>query len=357
MSGEAAPALTAVSAVPPVARSDGAPVLRVEDLTTRFRNREGDVTAVRAVSLELAGGQKLGIVGESGSGKSALALSILGLIEPPGEIVGGSVAVNGREISRLSDGEMSAVRGREISLIFQDPTAALNPVKTIGSQISEVLRQHQAASSKKAIQQRVLELLNDVEIPRAADRIESYPHELSGGMRQRIMIAIALANDPSVVIADEPTSSLDVTTQAQILELLNRLVTEHETAVILITHNLGIVAEFCDDVHVMYAGRLVERAPVRSIFRHPVHPYTRALLGAVVRLDDRSQGPLPAIGGEAADLAHLPAGCAFEPRCPVGAGRDICREVAPPPMTVAADGATVLSECHFANELASDTRE
>jgi oligopeptide/dipeptide ABC transporter ATP-binding protein len=324
-----------------------APILEVNGLRTEFTTPGGTVRAVRDVSFDVAPGERVGIVGESGSGKSAMALSILGLIDPPGRVVGGSVKLAGRELVGLTDRELQSVRGKEISLIYQDPTAALDPVKTIGHQLVESIRQHHRSMSRKAARARAIELLADVEVPQPERRLDDYPHQYSGGMRQRVMIASALANEPSLIIADEPTTALDVTTQAQVLELLNRLVSERNTAVILITHNLGIVAEFCDTVRVMYAGRLVEQAETRPLFRAPAHPYSQALLSSVPRADRLHSGPLPAIGGAPPDLAALPAGCAFEPRCPLGHGRERCVAEAPSNEPVA-EGRT--SECHYAAE-------
>jgi oligopeptide/dipeptide ABC transporter ATP-binding protein len=323
------------------------PVLSVDGLETVFHTASGTVRAVRGVSFDVASGERLGIVGESGSGKSAMALSILGLIEPPGQIVGGSVKLNGRELAGRTDRELRAVRGKEISLVYQDPMSALDPVKTIGAQLVETIRQHDRRISRKAARAAAVELLRDVEVPAPERRLDDYPHQYSGGMRQRVMIASALANRPDLIIADEPTTALDVTTQAQVLDLLNRLVSERGAAIILITHNLGIVAEFCDTVRVMYAGRLVESAGTRALFGAPAHPYTDALLRAVPRPDRMERGPLPAIDGAPPDLARLPAGCAFEPRCPLGAGRPECLGEAPVNRTV---GAARLVECHFAEE-------
>jgi len=326
-------------------------VLRVAGLQSEFHSRRGTVKAVRAVSLELEQGQRVGIVGESGSGKSAFALSVLGLLEPPGYVVGGEVILNGRNIAELDDRQMQTVRGKEISIVFQDPMNALNPVKTIGQQITETIRKHQPQLGKKGARAAAIELLRDVEVPAAGRRIDDYPHQYSGGMRQRVMIAIALANQPNVLIADEPTTALDVTTQAQVLTLLDRLVTERGTAVILITHNLGIVAQFCDVVYVMYAGRVVERAITADLFAHPVHPYTEALLRAVPRPDQLAQGPLPSIPGAPPNLAELAPGCSFEPRCPLGRGHELCRIEVPVSTAVigfGSGGAT--AECHFAKE-------
>jgi oligopeptide/dipeptide ABC transporter ATP-binding protein len=325
-----------------------APLLSVEGLTTVFHSPQGVVRAVRDVSFSMRPGERLGIVGESGSGKSAMALSILGLIEPPGEVVAGAVRLNGRDIARMSERQMQKVRGKEVALIYQDPMSALDPVRTIGKQLVETLRQHDRGLSRAAARRQAVELLRDVEVPAPDRRLDDYPHQYSGGMRQRVLIASALANRPDLLIADEPTTALDVTTQAQVLTLLNRLVAERGAAVMLITHNLGIVAEFCDTVRVMYAGRLVEQADTRALFRGPAHPYADALLRSVPRADRLDHGPLPAIPGAPPNLADLPAGCSFEPRCPLGAGREACRLQAPEPRSVG-EGDRI-SECHYAEE-------
>ena len=333
----------------PVAATAKDLVLEVEDLETNFYTHDGVVKAVRKVSLEIERGHRIGIVGESGSGKSALALSILGLIEPPGRVVGGAVRLNGREISRFGDRQMQRVRGKEISLVFQDPMTALDPVKTIGGQIVEAIRRHRNVR-REAARRLAVELLRDVEVPNAERRLDDFPHQYSGGMRQRVMIAIALANEPDLVVADEPTTALDVTTQAQVLDVLERLVTERGTAVMLITHNLGIVAEFCDRVFVMYAGRVVERARAEQLFARQAHPYSEALLESVPRPDRLQRGPLPTIPGFPPSLAHLPPGCPFEPRCPVGNGREICQTRTPEPAAFGDPADPVVAECHFAAE-------
>jgi oligopeptide/dipeptide ABC transporter ATP-binding protein len=325
-------------------------VLSVRGLQTQFHGREGIVRAVRDVSFDVAKSEKVAIVGESGCGKSALALSILGLIEPPGKIAGGEVWLNGRAITALDDRALSRVRGNEISLIFQDPMTALDPVKTIGRQIMAAILRHQPDAGRSGARRRAVELLKEVEVPYADRRLDDYPHQYSGGMRQRVMIAIALANDPDVVIADEPTTALDVTTQAQVLDLLDRLVTDHGAAVILITHNLGIVAEFCTRVQVMYAGRIVERAATADLFARPAHPYSEALLRSVPRPDRLHRAPLASIPGMPPNLAELGPGCPFEPRCPVGRGRDVCREQAPPALVLGPPERPIVSECHFARE-------
>jgi len=326
-------------------------VLGVRDLRTQFATREGVVHAVRGLDIDVRRGEKVGIVGESGCGKSALALSILGLVEPPGRVVGGEVWLNGRDIAQLSDRALQRVRGKEISLVFQDAGSALNPVRTIGDQLIEAIRLHQRSLAKKRARHLAIQLLEEVEVAQAERRLKDYPHQYSGGMRQRVMIALALANEPDVVIADEPTTALDVTTQAQVLQLLDRLVTRRKTAVILITHNMGIVAEFCTTVEVMYAGRIVERGGVAAMFARPGHPYTEALLRAVPQPNRLARGPLPTIQGSPPNLAALPSGCPFEPRCPVGHGDDLCVTQEPPRFRVG--GRDV--ECHFAAARISHT--
>jgi oligopeptide/dipeptide ABC transporter ATP-binding protein len=322
-------------------------VLSVRNLSTVYE-AEATVHAVRDVSFDLRPTERLGVVGESGSGKSALALSILGLIEPPGRVSGGEIWLGGRDISKLSDRELGAVRGREIALILQDPQSALDPVKTIGAQIAEALAAHEPGLRRAAARKRAAELLRDVDIPGGERRLDDYPHQYSGGMRQRVAIAMAIALNPSVLIADEPTTALDVTTQAQILSLLDRLVDEHRTAVIFITHNLGVVSEFCDSVAVMYAGRFVETSGVEHIFRAPTHPYSEALLKCVPNPERLAEGPLPAITGFPPDLSTLPIGCSFAPRCPVGRDLPRCHEEAPVPHDVSGPAGAATVECHFA---------
>jgi oligopeptide/dipeptide ABC transporter ATP-binding protein len=333
--------------------SDRDPVLSVRDLETVFDGARGQppVRAVRSISFDLHRGERLGLVGESGSGKSAAALSILGLLEPPGRVLGGSVVLNGRDLRTVGERAMQGIRGREISLIYQDPMSALDPVKTIGYQLTEVLRAHDRSISRSAARRRAAQLLTDVDVSDAARRLDDYPHQYSGGMRQRVMIAIALANDPDVIVADEPTTALDVTTQAQVLALLDRLATERGAAILLITHNLGVVAGFCDTVRVMYAGRLVESASTDAIFDRRAHPYSDALLRSVPRADRLVSGPLPAIPGAPPNLAALGPGCAFEPRCPLGHGREVCRTTAPPTAKLPdSDDGLRTAECHFASE-------
>jgi oligopeptide/dipeptide ABC transporter ATP-binding protein len=288
-------------------------LLSVEHLTTVFERRDGAVAAVNDVSFEIRAGETLGLVGESGSGKSVTALSIMRLVQRPGHIVDGRIHFKRSDLLALDERRMRAVRGAEVSLIFQEPMTALNPVFTVGDQIGETLRVHGRAARHEA-HARAMELMQAVHIPDAAARVRDYPHQLSGGMRQRVMIAIALACRPALVIADEPTTALDVTIQAQILDLLREMKAAFNLSLLLITHDLGVVAETADRVAVMYAGRIVETGPVRAIFRHPAHPYTRALLasmpgGTPGRRLNAIEGSVPLIG-------NLPGGCAFNPRCP-----------------------------------------
>ena len=326
------------------------PLLDVRHLRAEFVHRTGATAVVRDVSFRVDRGEKVAIVGESGCGKSTLALGLLGLLDPPGRIAGGDVVLNGRSIATLGDRALGRVRNAEIALIFQDPMAALDPVMTIGSQIVDTIRRHQPGVNRRTARRRAVELLREVEVPAAERRLDDYPHQYSGGMRQRVMIAIALANDPDILIADEPTTALDVTTQAQVLDLLDRLVGERGAAIVLITHNLGLVAAFCDRVLVMYAGRIVEQGEVDAIFARPLHPYTEALLGAMPRAADVGRDRLPSIPGVPPDPGELPAGCAFEPRCPVGHGRAACITRAPEPVVFESGARTVMAECHLAGE-------
>jgi oligopeptide/dipeptide ABC transporter ATP-binding protein len=330
--------------------------LSVRNLSTVFEDGERTVHAVRDVSFEMRPTERLGVVGESGSGKSALALSILGLIEPPGKVTGGSISLGGREISRLSDRQLGAVRGKDIALVLQDPMSALDPVKTIGSQVVEAIAAHEPELRRAAARKRAAELLREVDIPQAERRLDDYPHQYSGGMRQRVAIAMAIAHNPSVLITDEPTTALDVTTQSQVLALLDRLVEQHGTAVILITHNLGVVSDFCDSIAVMYAGRFVETSGVDRIFLSPTHPYSEALLKCVPNPERLADGPLPAITGFPPDLSELPSGCSFSPRCPVGREVAKCHEQAPPPVRVEGAAGPATVECHFATERAGQVK-
>ncbi|MFJ3956179.1 ABC transporter ATP-binding protein [Arthrobacter sp. NPDC090010] len=323
-----------------------APVLKVRDLRTDFDAKSGTVHAVRDVSFDLRKGQRLAIVGESGSGKSALAMSLVGLVPPPGRVVSGSVMLNGKELVGLDDAGISRIRGRDIGLVFQDPMAALDPLRTIGSQFVETIRVHQDVSVRTA-RAMACELLAEVGVDDPARRISDYPHQYSGGMRQRVLIAMAIANDPAVVIADEPTTALDVTTQAQVLDLLASICDERGNALIMITHNLGIVEELCDSVDVMYAGRFVESTGVEELFETPAHPYSRALLDCVIDPATTRRGAMPAIAGSPPDLAVDEPGCPFAPRCAIGRDEQRCATARPEPRTLSG-GAVV--RCHFADD-------
>jgi oligopeptide transport system ATP-binding protein len=302
-------------------------LLEVKGLSTHFFTPDGVVRAVDDVSFELGYGETLGLVGESGCGKSVTALSLTRLIpNPPGKIVSGSVVFDGVDLLKLSDDGMRKLRGKEIGFIFQDPLTSLNPTLTIGYQIAEAIRQHMGLS-KKASYDRVVELLGKVGIPRARDRLSDYPHQFSGGMRQRVMIAIALSCDPKLILADEPTTALDVTIQAQILELISVLSDEFGTAVLLITHDLGIAAGMCDRVNVMYAGRIVETGSVDVIFERPRMPYAWGLLDSLPRLDDKRSDRLRTIEGLPPLLIDVPDACRFNPRC--NFARDQCRDHEP----------------------------
>jgi oligopeptide/dipeptide ABC transporter ATP-binding protein len=306
-------------------------ILEVNDLKTHFFTREGVVRAVDGVSFPLEKGETLGIVGESGCGKSVTALSIMGLIpKPPARIVGGSILFEGRELTKLKDRELEDIRGKEIAMIFQDPMTSLNPTIKISTQITEVLRRHLDVS-KEGARKRAVELLEEVRIPKAAERLDDYPHRFSGGMRQRVMIAIALACNPKLLIADEPTTALDVTIQAGILDLLDELRREHDMSMIIITHDMGVVAETADNIAVMYAGQLVEYAPALDLFDRPEHPYTEALLAALPQLEgeDIREGRLTAIPGLPPSLIDPPDACRFAPRCPYADTQDSCTREEP----------------------------
>jgi len=291
------------------------PLLEVKDLHVSFRTEDGVVKAVDGVSFSVVQGEVLGIVGESGSGKSVTMMSVLRLINDPNMQVEGEVIYKGRDLMKLHQDEMQEVRGDEIAMIFQDPMTSLNPVYRVGDQIIEAILTHQEIG-KAGARRRTIELLQQVGIPSAEARIDDYPHQFSGGMRQRAMIAMALANNPDILIADEPTTALDVTIQAQIIELIDKLKDEFNSAVILITHDLGVVAEIANEIVVMYAGRVVERAPTRGLFYDPQHPYTWGLLGSIPRLDRPKQERLHSIKGMPPSLINLPQGCKFRPRCP-----------------------------------------
>ncbi|MEZ6017925.1 MAG: ABC transporter ATP-binding protein [Planctomycetota bacterium] len=311
------------------------PILEVEDLCVTFHTDHGAVRAVDGVSFTLAAGETLGLVGESGSGKSVTNLALMGLVPtPPGTVSARRLAVGGRDLAALSPKALRKVRGNEVAMIFQDPMTSLNPLLTIGRQLTEVLEVHERARGREATR-RAAAGLADVGIPEPERRLKQYPHELSGGMRQRVMIAMALLCEPKVLLADEPTTALDVTIQAQILELMKALQEKHGTAIVLVTHDLGVVAGMADRVNVMYAGRLVETAPTGPLFQAPRHPYTLGLLGSVPRLAGDPHARLLSIPGQPPDLAALPAGCAFMPRC--GFASERCRAQAPLRESVALD--------------------
>ena len=305
------------------------PLLAVNNLHTFFKTREGEVRAVDGVSFTIDRGTMLGIVGESGCGKSVTMLSIMGLIELPGRVVDGSAVFQGRDLLKLKGATLEDIRGHEIGMIFQDPMTSLNPTLTIGTQITETLRRHLGMSKQQA-RKRAIELLQEVHIPNAASRLDDYPHRYSGGMRQRVMIAIAISCNPKLLIADEPTTALDVTVQAGVLDLLHELRSEHEMAVIIITHDMGVVAETANDILVMYAGQVVEHASAYDLFDRPEHPYTEALLEALPQVEGEGirDGRLRSIPGRPPDLIDPPKGCRFAPRCAY-AGLDDCAVVQP----------------------------
>jgi oligopeptide/dipeptide ABC transporter ATP-binding protein len=289
-------------------------MLEVIDLHTHFRTMDGVVKAVDGVSFEIAAGASVGIVGESGSGKSVTSLSIMRLIEPPGWIAGGQIIFRGKDLATLTDSEMQKVRGDDISMVFQEPMTALNPVYTVGDQVAEIVRVHRKVSRREAMR-RAVDLFKMVGIPAAERRVNDYPHNLSGGMRQRVMIAMALANEPDLLILDEPTTALDVTIQAQILELVKNLRREVNTAVLLITHDIGVIAEMSDEVIVMYGGKVMEHARVEQLIQDPKHPYTKGLLASIPSLGMKNQR-LNVIAGAVPNPLNMPPGCPFAPRCP-----------------------------------------
>jgi peptide/nickel transport system ATP-binding protein len=329
------------------------PLLGVRHLTTAFHTDRGPLKAVDDVSFDVPEGTTLAIVGESGCGKSVTALSVMRLVpSPPGEITGGEIHFKGQNLLALGEKAMRGVRGDKISMIFQEPMTSLNPVYTVGSQIVEAIRIHRGGS-RRAARERAVEMLRLVGIPSPEERVDSYPHQMSGGMRQRVMIAMALSCDPDLLIADEPTTALDVTIQAQILDLLRRLQSELGMSIVFITHDLGVVAEFASQVVVMYAGRVVESGPVDKLFSDPLHPYTRGLLASVPPVDvsqgDNRPRRLPTIEGLVPDLAELPPGCRFADRCALRAekppGYERCTETEPD-LVVQADGRQ--GRCYYA---------
>ena len=325
------------------------PILSVRDLTVEFKTEDGIVKAVTGVSYDLFPGETLGVVGESGSGKSVSVMSMLGLIPvPPGRIVAGEALYKGKDLLRMPKRQLRDIRGGEMAMIFQDPMTSLNPVLTIGDQIAEALKTHNSGMKDDAARARAIELLDVVGVPFPERRFDQYPHEFSGGMRQRAMIAMAISNDPSVLIADEPTTALDVTIQAQIIEVMRAAQEETHAATILITHDLGLIAELADRVVVMYGGRVVELGDVYTIFNAPRHPYTVGLMTSLARIDaDREW--LEPIPGQPPSLITPPPGCSFHPRCTFSRGREICRTDVPELLQVG-EGVH-LSRCHFAEEL------
>jgi oligopeptide transport system ATP-binding protein len=329
------------------------PLLIVDDLHTGFHTDGGYVQAVDGISYEIYPGETFAIVGESGSGKSVSALTIMGLINvPPGEIKAGRVVWKGRDLLTLPEDERRAIRGKEIAMIFQDPMTSLNPVHTIGRQIGEMLRIHEGASKKEA-HQRATELLDLVGIPQPDVRVDNYPHEFSGGMRQRAMIAMAIACKPSLLIADEPTTALDVTVQAQVLEVIHEIRDEIGSAVMLITHDLGVVAGMADRVMVMYAGRQAELGTADEVFYEPRHPYTLGLLASLPRVDETGVERLVPIIGHPPSLINKPPGCVFHPRCPFA--QEMCRTTVPEPRVI--EGDAHMSACHYAETLRDVTKD
>ncbi len=301
------------------------PLLEVKHLRVEFPTRRGTLLALDDINLDIAPGEILGVVGESGAGKSLTGAAIIGLLEPPGRIAGGQILLDGRRIDDLPDEAMRRIRGRQIGAIFQDPLTSLNPLLTIGQQLTETILTHLPVSAAEA-RQRAIRLLQETGIPAAEQRLDQYPHQFSGGMRQRVVIALALAAEPKLIVADEPTTALDVSIQAQIISLLQRLCKDHGAAVMLVTHDMGVIAETCDRVAVLYAGRVVETGPVADVIHRPRHPYTAGLMGAIPALDGQRERLLQ-IDGAMPRLNAIPPGCAFNPRCPQVMDR--CRQERP----------------------------
>ncbi|WP_442813015.1 ABC transporter ATP-binding protein [Streptomyces sp. NBC_01343] len=327
------------------------PLLEVRDLHVEFHTRDGVAKAVNGVNYSVSAGETLAVLGESGSGKSVTAQAIMGILDmPPGRIPQGEILFRGQDMLKMSFEERRKLRGRKIAMIFQDALSSLNPVLSVGYQLGEMFRVHQGLSKKEA-RLKAIELMDKVKIPAAKERVDDYPHHFSGGMRQRIMIAMAIALEPDLIIADEPTTALDVTVQAQVMDLLAELQRELNMGLILITHDLGVVADVADKIAVMYAGRIVETAPVHEIYKRPAHPYTRGLLDSIPRLDQKGQD-LFAIKGLPPNLLRLPTGCSFNPRCTVA--QDICRTDVPLLQVVSEQDGSELpgraSACHFWKE-------
>ncbi|MDB5619020.1 ABC transporter ATP-binding protein [Tardiphaga sp.] len=309
------------------------PVLSVRDLRVEFAGRRGVLRAIDGVSFDIARGEVLGVVGESGAGKSVTGLAAIGLIDPPGRISGGEILLSGLRIDNLPPEEMRKIRGKRIGMIFQDPLTSLNPLYRIGDQLIETIRTHLDLSESTA-RKRAIELLAEVGIPAPDKRMEAYPHEFSGGMRQRVVIALAISAEPELIIADEPTTALDVSVQAQIIALLRRLGRDHGTAVMLVTHDMGVIAETSDRVAVMYSGRIAEIGPVRDVVQNPLHPYAKGLMGAIPTLSGDASKRLVQIEGSMPRLSAIPPGCAFNPRCAFAFDR--CRIERPQPIAVGA---------------------
>ncbi|KOY59703.1 MULTISPECIES: ABC transporter ATP-binding protein [unclassified Streptomyces] len=319
-------------------------LLEVRDLHVEFRTRDGVAKAVNGVNYSVEEGETLAVLGESGSGKSVTAQAVMGILDvPPGRIAGGEILFKGRDLLKMKEEERRRIRGADMAMIFQDALSSLNPVLSVGAQLGEMYEVHRGMS-RKAAKAKAVELMDRVKIPAAKDRVGDYPHQFSGGMRQRIMIAMALALEPSLIIADEPTTALDVTVQAQVMDLLAELQRELNMGLILITHDLGVVADVADKIAVMYAGRIVEAAPVHEIYKAPAHPYTRGLLDSIPRLDQKGQ-ELYAIKGLPPNLLNIPPGCAFNPRCPMA--QAVCRTDVPPLAQVGPDRE---SACFFWKE-------
>ena len=326
------------------------PILSIKGLQVEFKTEDGVVHAVDDITYDVFPGETLGIVGESGSGKSVSTMSILGLIpQPPGRIVGGTAMFKGKDLLKMKKRELRRFRGDEVAMVFQDPMTSLNPVLKIGYQLAEAIKTHYPKVSDDDVKKRVVELLTLVGVPNPETRYSQYPHEFSGGMRQRAMIAMAIANSPSLLIADEPTTALDVTIQAQVLEVLKNVQAETNAATILITHDLGIVAEMCERVLVMYAGRIVESGDVHTIFQNPRHPYTIGLMDSLPKITEDEEWLRP-IPGAPPSLINRPSGCAFHPRCFHSQGRLTCREDVPP-LRLVDGGEEHHAACHFAEEL------
>lgn len=328
---------------------EATPILSIRDLEVAFETPHGTVRAVNGVSLDLYPGEMLGIVGESGSGKSALAMSVVRLNpEFISRVTSGSIVYRGIDLLQYPERQFGAIRGKRIGVVFQDPMSSLNPVRRVGWQIEESIRRHNPSISRREARERVVELLRQVHVPNPESRIDHYPHEYSGGMRQRAMIALAIANQPEILIADEPTTALDVTVQAQVLEVLKEAQEASQAATVLISHDLGLIGELTDRIVVMYAGRVVETGPVLEVFRQPRHPYTMSLLASLPRIGS-SGTQLTAIPGQPPDPMALPPGCSFAPRCPIAAGRDRCMNELPELVTLGSSGHA--TRCHYSDEL------